>query len=458
MIQFACTKCGQKIVVSDQLGGRRGRCSGCGEVLLITTPPIPKMGEVPETSPPSDPQAESEAPAGDLGQGFVWRYKIRRLDRQTGKEVQPLIVTARNRKAALKKVDGLRFMVLGVTAPSQWWLVGGGVALILLVGSLFWLVRDTWERDNGDRLLARGQRAASLTSEGRNKEAFQEYNAIVEAFQGREPEAPAIRELLRTASEARSKLRTILAEADAARINVPQPDALASPVRQPPPPDESDKLAAEQERIRSFLEQMRKEEEEDRRKTVEREALLPNRVRTYTDFRFTIVDVRVAASPIAVDSAKRMNEILADKGRASVNPSEDDPVLYVSIRIDNLSDRKIIGYRPDRLISGDSKLMISQFKLSDDAGNELDGENPRLSRVGIPVEGRSAFWPNIGPRQSITDVQVFSLPLPKTQHLILKVPADTVAFNSDPAQPEEMVFKFPASSIEGFVRRPPVSP
>lgn len=108
------------------------------------------------------------------------------------------------------------------------------------------------------------------------------------------------------------------------------------------------------------------------------------------------------------------------------------PDLILSFTIANTDDRKILRHS----LAEEFKVM-TYFRLRDDVGNEIRKVNYGFSST-IPGALTST---EIQPISSSTHVEIFSIPPPKTQFLILTV--DLACFHGD----GEIEFKIPASSI-----------
>jgi DNA-directed RNA polymerase subunit RPC12/RpoP len=86
MIQFQCAKCGKRLMVKDESAGKRAKCPGCGEVMVVpgakaapaaaaprpsaAAPPKPVPRPAAPAQPPRPPaQAPKAAPTVSLGTG-----------------------------------------------------------------------------------------------------------------------------------------------------------------------------------------------------------------------------------------------------------------------------------------------------------------------------------------------------------------------------------------------------
>jgi hypothetical protein len=108
------------------------------------------------------------------------------------------------------------------------------------------------------------------------------------------------------------------------------------------------------------------------------------------------------------------------------------PDLVLSFTIANTDDRKIL-----RLCLAKEFKVMDYFRLQDDVGNEIRKVNYGFSSTILGALTST----EIQPSASSTHVEIFSIPPPKTQFLILTV--DLACFYGE----GEIEFKIPASSI-----------
>jgi len=111
----------------------------------------------------------------------------------------------------------------------------------------------------------------------------------------------------------------------------------------------------------------------------------------------------------------------------------NDAALVLTITVQNTDDRRILRY--------DANMFTSRFLLNDDVENRIRGIN--YGAATVPV-GALTGKEDIGPGQSAGHVEVFSVPPPKTEHLILTV--DLKAFGGQ----GNVKFKVPVENIIGF--------
>jgi len=109
-----------------------------------------------------------------------------------------------------------------------------------------------------------------------------------------------------------------------------------------------------------------------------------------------------------------------------------DPDLILSFTFTNLDDRRILRFREG------NQFMAGHFKLRDDVDNVIRGVNYGI--MSKPV-GSLSGTEDILPGATATHIEVFSVPPPKTEFLILTV--DMACLGGD----GEVKFKIPASSI-----------
>jgi hypothetical protein len=101
--------------------------------------------------------------------------------------------------------------------------------------------------------------------------------------------------------------------------------------------------------------------------------------------------------------------------------------LLVMVKLENTSERKILTYYPEREATlRDEKFALPTFSLKDDVGNYI-GCSPFYQLPGMAPRGTRGV--TLPPGKTLTDIQVFDLPPPKTRHLLLKVDSEAVQFN-----------------------------
>jgi len=93
------------------------------------------------------------------------------------------------------------------------------------------------------------------------------------------------------------------------------------------------------------------------------------------------------------------------------SPSEN-PLLVVEMQFSNKDDRKVVTFRDDRGLGG------SVFRLKDDVGNIV---RPVTFGFANKVVGALDKFAELKPEGSLTHLQVFDVPLPKTKSLVLNV-------------------------------------
>lgn len=109
-----------------------------------------------------------------------------------------------------------------------------------------------------------------------------------------------------------------------------------------------------------------------------------------------------------------------------------DPDLILSFTIKNLDDRRILQFREG------NQFLAGHFQLRDDVDNVIRGINYGI--MSKPV-GALTGTEDILPGATATHIEVFSVPPPKTEFLILTV--NLACLGGD----GEVKFKIPASSI-----------
>jgi hypothetical protein len=109
-----------------------------------------------------------------------------------------------------------------------------------------------------------------------------------------------------------------------------------------------------------------------------------------------------------------------------------DPDLILSFTITNLDDRRILRFREGNQFLG------GHFKLKDDVDNVIRGVDYGI--MSKPI-GALTGTEDIQPGATATHIEIFSVPPPKTEFLILSV--DMACVGGD----GKVEFKIPASSI-----------
>ncbi len=108
-----------------------------------------------------------------------------------------------------------------------------------------------------------------------------------------------------------------------------------------------------------------------------------------------------------------------------------EPALKITFQVRNTHDRKMLRFSEN--------MFQPRFTLRDDVDNVVRGIDFGASTR--PVEALSS-QDDIPPGETRTHVEVFTVPLPKTEHLILTM--DAKAFGGE----GDVLFKIPAQSIQ----------
>ena len=103
-----------------------------------------------------------------------------------------------------------------------------------------------------------------------------------------------------------------------------------------------------------------------------------------------------------------------------------DPSLLLHFQIKNKDERKVLSF---------SNFDGSRFTLADDVQNGVDA-------MFWQYEWEGKFFGDINPEMSETHVQAYSVPLPKTKHLILTIDLSSCGGEG------KIEFMIPAASIE----------
>lgn len=108
----------------------------------------------------------------------------------------------------------------------------------------------------------------------------------------------------------------------------------------------------------------------------------------------------------------------------------DEECLLCTFRIKNKAERREMRYYDNRF--------ASTFRMRDDVDNSVQGV------VNDDLVGALRSGEKIAPEAEVTHIQLFVLPLPKTQHLDLGI--DLKAFGAQ----GEITFRINAADIKGF--------
>lgn len=133
---------------------------------------------------------------------------------------------------------------------------------------------------------------------------------------------------------------------------------------------------------------------------------------------------------ITLDSAKIATTKIKDM-MGDINTGKN-PDLTFAFTFKNLDDRRILRFRKGNQFLG------GNFKLKDDVDNVIRGID--YGMMSKPV-GALTGSEDITPDSSVSHIELFSIPPPKTEHLILTV--DLACLGGDGV----IEFKIPAASI-----------
>lgn len=97
--------------------------------------------------------------------------------------------------------------------------------------------------------------------------------------------------------------------------------------------------------------------------------------------------------------------------RGDESPSQE-PLLVVEMQFTNKDDRKVVTFRDERNLGG------SVFRLKDDVGNII---RPVTFGFSNQVVGALDSSAQLDPDGTVSHLQVFDVPLPKTKSLVLNV-------------------------------------
>lgn len=121
------------------------------------------------------------------------------------------------------------------------------------------------------------------------------------------------------------------------------------------------------------------------------------------------------------------------KGLTGDTSPSKDPLLVIEIKFTSKDDRKVVTFREDRVMGG------SVFRLRDDVDNII---RPVTFGFASKVVGAFDKFEELKPEESLTHLQVFDIPLPKTKSLVLNI--DLYCFEGD----GEVEIEIPVAEIK----------
>ena len=202
MIRFECPGCGVKIRVEDTAGGATGKCPKCGVVVHI-----PTAGEPPEASRQSvpEPVVGTHAPAGAATprrnrEAVTKDGQVRLLDDSGREDADPESVLSDfegyEKAAPATNAEPPKPPLLRRIPKAGWY-----VALFLILGlglaaGSWFVLRDTWEVDHRQEILALEREAASLRAEKSYGASLDRYHRLLELVKGRKLESADLRKVV----------------------------------------------------------------------------------------------------------------------------------------------------------------------------------------------------------------------------------------------------------------------
>jgi hypothetical protein len=138
-------------------------------------------------------------------------------------------------------------------------------------------------------------------------------------------------------------------------------------------------------------------------------------------------EVRITGAKI---DRPQVTNILGDKVKAS------ERALSVVLQIVNTDDRKLLQFNPGNVLEP------HRLVLHDDVDNLIRGAT--FDVTALPI-GSLTGTVEIAPGASASPVEMFSVPPPKTQHLILTMDLEALGSTG------EAKFKIPIGEVAGFV-------
>jgi len=176
MIRFFCCSCWKRIGVDDDIAGATVRCPRCGAANLVpeadgSTPPDGEDSAADSSSVPSD----AKEALSDLS-----KYE----------QAAVIIPAVRQKKPLLPRI------------PKRVLFTGSGVLLLLAAVLVCWLyLRDTWEQDHHDRIVALEKEATSLRLNARFESSVEKYRELLFLVGRRKIRNPDLAEVVRSARE-----------------------------------------------------------------------------------------------------------------------------------------------------------------------------------------------------------------------------------------------------------------
>jgi hypothetical protein len=190
VIVFVCLSCGHTITVPREYAGTSGKCNNCGASVTVPggqagtsgspAPPARSFTETPQAAAPNVPDTLPLSGPDTL-------------------EFGPPAAAAP--------------AVTGIVIPTSAYIIG--TVVILAVASLvLWLaLRDSWERDNADKMRTIGQDVVALAKNGKQEEAAAKYDELKRLAGDRPIQNPEVRRVVTDAKAlAESAKRRLEAE------------------------------------------------------------------------------------------------------------------------------------------------------------------------------------------------------------------------------------------------------
>ncbi len=169
-LSIFCRNCGKAILVKESQAGRKVRCTFCTTTNDVPGTPVPQSS--------SDEQSTAAESAEDLELGAA----------APEAEWTPPPVIHDKRPSRPEICADFRDMpIYGLSRRTWAFIIAGVVAALIAGGVSLWLgLRDTWEKDNYDHIMALINNGDELLNSEKYDEAMIEYQAVMNLTKERE--------------------------------------------------------------------------------------------------------------------------------------------------------------------------------------------------------------------------------------------------------------------------------
>ena len=256
MISFECSKCGKKFTVPDEQAGRKGKCPQCQAIIII-----------PDASSPPTLRTAAVVPRDLLGDApDAASDEADRSARPRAKAATPV----KQIQPALAKPPAVSQARSGGEADgtSRLWVFGAcGVAALFVVGLLVYVfvLRDTWEKDNRERIQGLSQEVISFARQD-NESAMVLKQRELKAFLGsrtlKNPELKtAVSDADAAVAEAKGRVAAAKQAAERKRREDEEKAALLAKEQEAAARAKAEAAAKQAERLRMAKESQQSEED-----------------------------------------------------------------------------------------------------------------------------------------------------------------------------------------------------